>query len=606
MVPIFKFLIPIVSLGAFLYILGTMPMTWDVPGLLLVWIAYSSFKHGTTLACKSQEPDPNSLPKDTAFAPEEMPFVEAFVGKLFPLALPDEPKELHVYLKYQVPFEPAPQYAKIIGHHYIPNSLPQRIAAISVGLRDQFLADLNFPGSYDTLSPAHLSRLVAANIKTSAEIWNIKNYTFELRPQENKAHFDIPYAIRNQHVYIPGKTRHGKSTLFLHIALRDIVNGHGLCVLDPKGDLVKKLVHLIPAARKDDCIYLDLTNPVPIDLFGYANDEEKEALVGEIKYLVMKDMSSEHAPLMNAILDSLVYTLLNYNENVPPDERATFLDIHDFLQDSARRDHIKGKLTDARLKARWEHLPTEKERAPIVSRMTPFVNSTPLRKIFGCPNPPLKLSEVMDTKKILLVDLGGITEPKKIFGALLIAKIKQAAQRRANTPESERVPFFLFADEFQFFQTSDFDDMLSFAGGYGLRLTLGNQFTGQLDSNIRRSIFGNVGTFITFCLSGEDAHYFKNLIAPLTVQQLETLSPHHAMFKVGAQPAIIKATPPPPPYSDASYAEYIKKRTVDKYSCNTPQVSHTEVNDHSNKPDEIAPDTNKPSVPSHQSKKGNT
>src|SRR5580704_544181 len=75
----------------------------------------------------------------------------------------------------------------------------------------------------------------------------------------------VPYAIRNQHVYVPGKTRNGKSTLFHEMALQDIQNGAGVCVIDPKGDLVNSLIHHIPESRKDDCVYLSIQEPVPID-----------------------------------------------------------------------------------------------------------------------------------------------------------------------------------------------------------------------------------------------------------------------------------------------------------------------------------------------------
>ena len=133
----------------------------------------------------------------------------------------------------------------------------------------------------------------------------------------------IPYAIRNQHVYVPGKTRHGKSTLFHSMALQDIQNGAGVCVIDPKGDLVNSLIHHIPESRKDDCVYLSTTEPVPIDFMDPRGD--KETLVGDIKYVITKGMSPEQAPLMDAILTDLCYTLLNANENpeMAANERAT-------------------------------------------------------------------------------------------------------------------------------------------------------------------------------------------------------------------------------------------------------------------------------------------
>ena len=140
----------------------------------------------------------------------------------------------------------------------------------------------------------------------------------------------IPYDVRNQHIYVPGKTRHGKSTLLHEMALQDIENGAGICVVDPKGDLADSLIRWIPGARKDDGIYLSTRSPVPIDFMDYANDDEKQTLVGELKHVITRGASVASAPLMDAILTDLLYTLFSANENrkMPIGERATFLDVH--------------------------------------------------------------------------------------------------------------------------------------------------------------------------------------------------------------------------------------------------------------------------------------
>ncbi len=119
----------------------------------------------------------------------------------------------------------------------------------------------------------------------------------------------IPYPVRNQHVYVPGKTRHGKSTLFHSMALQDIQNGAGVCVIDPKGDLVNSLIHHVPESRDNYCVYLSPQDPVPIDFMDYRNDDEKETLVGELKYVITRGMGAKEAPLMDAIMTDLLYTL---------------------------------------------------------------------------------------------------------------------------------------------------------------------------------------------------------------------------------------------------------------------------------------------------------
>jgi hypothetical protein len=397
----------------------------------------------------------------------------------------------------------------------------------------------------------------------------------------------IFYNVRNQHIYVPGKTRHGKSTLLHEMALQDIENDAGVCVIDPKGDLVNSLIHHVPEQRKDDCIFLSTRDPVPINFMDYKahSHDEKQTLVGELKYVITKGMAAEAAPLMDSILTDLLYTLFSANENpkMPPHEKATFLDVHRFLSDDARRAHILSYTTDVELRRRWnkDSFPNPKERAPTLTRMTPFLRNPSLRTLFDCPEPKLNIADVMDNRKILLVDLGGISEPTKILATLLIAKMRQAAFRRASVSESERIPFFLYVDEFEYFQTQDFDEMLSFAGGYGLRLTLANQFLGQLDVKLRQSILGNVGSFIIFCVSPEDSRFFKHIawtrgqLGEEVPFDLANLPKYRALYKIAGQDPNVKDTPAPPPYSEHSYADYIRKRTRETYgmAATSPQSS---------------------------------
>jgi ABC-type lipoprotein export system ATPase subunit len=58
---------------------------------------------------------------------------------------------------------------------------------------------------------------------------------------------EIPYSIRDRHVHVIGKTGVGKSTLLAWWAHNDILsNEGGVCVIDPKGDLVELILRYIP------------------------------------------------------------------------------------------------------------------------------------------------------------------------------------------------------------------------------------------------------------------------------------------------------------------------------------------------------------------------
>jgi hypothetical protein len=415
----------------------------------------------------------------------------------------------------------------------------------------------------------------------------------------------IPYEIRDQHVYIPGKTRHGKTTLLHRLIVGDIQNGAGVTVLDPKGDLVNSLLDYIPKHRKDDTIFIDLDTPVPLDIMGFTKGE-KSSMVGELKYIVEGNDST--LITADAILEDLFYSLLA----IP---NATFLDVYRFFRHKHRREEILIALKqgDPELWQRWqEDFPPPKEWRPITTRINKFWRSPSLRTILGTPNPRLNITYVMDNRKILLVDLGGAGEEKAIFGSLLVAKFQQAAYRRTKIDHHRRIPHFLYVDEFEHFQTSSFDKIFSVAGGLGLRLTVGNQFIGQLREDIRRSIFGNAGTFIVFKI-GEDTNLFRNVVYPYDHNELARLSKYQAMYKIGDHHPIFKWTHPQAAKPRVSYAAEIRSRTIARYgvpdtsaesgekrsvdnqSCDTGKDRHDLRDD-----DEIAPTGRPTDIPPHK------
>ncbi|MCL5671162.1 MAG: DUF87 domain-containing protein, partial [Acidobacteria bacterium] len=233
--------------------------------------------------------------------------------------------------------------------------------------------------------------------------------------QENALDDDPAFDMRTfdyeRHFYVVGGTGQGKSTLISHLALTLISQGKGCCVIDAKGDLVKAILYAMPTHRAQDVIYLDLKHPIPLNVFADETDDEPEALIGEIKYLITRGENIEHAPLMQAALDDLIHILMDFNAHVEPNQRATFLDLQFFLEDEGRRRHILNRIANQRLKKKWtDSLPNQRTVASIVARLTPITNSPSLSKVFGCPNPKLDIRDVMDNKKILLVDLGGISE----------------------------------------------------------------------------------------------------------------------------------------------------------------------------------------------------
>jgi hypothetical protein len=402
-------------------------------------------------------------------------------------------------------------------------------------------------------------------------------------PSEDEAEFHLPDQARTKHVYIAGKTQSGKSTLMLQMAAMQIGAGRGVGVIDPHGDLAHNLLAAIPDHRRDDTIYLDADNPVPIDFLSYEAENDREALVGDTIFLLQR--FAGWGPRMDAILRNLLYTLLEARE-------VSFLDIYHFLVNEKRRAEILKRVTDEDLLRYWrDSFPKPDAIEPILSRMTTFVRSPSLNTFMGTPNAQLNIYDIMQDGKVLIVNLvKSGRESGDLLGSLIVSKIEQAALRRHKLPKPERKPFYLYADEFQRFQTASFDHILSEAGKFGICLTMANQFVDQLDPKILSSIHGNVSTLMLFRLDERDARHFSQSIRIFDKAKL---------FKGGDRPKIMDdyysnmapnrlVNLPTGTYlyksaegnshflmfsdvdlPNAGNAEYVKKRTVEKYSCDT-------------------------------------
>jgi len=426
--------------------------------------------------------------------------------------------------------------------------------------------------------------------------------------------FAIPDPVRNRHVYIAGKTRHGKSTLIHACAFQDIAQGKGVAVLDPKGDLVEKLIQFIPESRVPDTIYLDGVTPIPVDFMSWETRAELSQLADDLMVTFKQVSQNAVGDRWQSILQWTVTTILEAKD-------CSFLDIYYFLVSETRRRSILSKITNQDILRYWSdqypHFPKD-SATPITTRMAKFLLTPSLKVMLGSPNAKLNISDVMEQKKVLLVNLAkGGKESGNLIGTLLVSKFQQAAMRRQSQKPKDRTPFYLYADEFQNFQTSAFDVILSEAGGFKLCLTLAHQYVDQLDPKIRASIFGNVSTLVLFRLGQQDAALFKAEIPSMKTEDVWKRSPRSGEMEwmkrpVPFEPSVLTSlprgralyraadgsarfinTPPPLESPGASYAEIIQKRTIAEYGVQTGSIEP------SLKDDEIKPSGRPRDIPSH-------
>ena len=324
--------------------------------------------------------------------------------------------------------------------------------------------------------------------------------------------FGIKTVDRRKHVYSIGKTGAGKTTLIANMAIDDIRKDRGIGIIDPHGDLSETILDFIPKRRMNDVVYLepfDTERPFALNVLEIRNQQHKDLVASGIVSIFYKLYKESWGPRLEYILRNVILTLLE----VPG---ATLVDVLSLLANRDYRDKVVRQLKDPVLKAFWEkefaRMP-DRLRAeaisPIQNKVGQFVSSKMIRNIIGRPKSSIDLEEIMNEGKILILNLsqGKLGEDNAaLLGAMIITQIQLAAMNRSFVKEEQRKDFFLYVDEFQNFATNSFIKILSEARKYRLSLTLANQYIEQLEEEVQRAIFGNVGTLISFVVGARDAY----------------------------------------------------------------------------------------------------
>jgi hypothetical protein len=357
--------------------------------------------------------------------------------------------------------------------------------------------------------------------------------------QNKQMVFGIKDHDRLQHIYCLGKTGSGKSTLLLNMAINDIQHGKGIGIIDPHGDLSNDILSYIPKERIKDVIYIDVTDRTHTIAFNplYNIPEDNRFLVADTIVSTFKKLWLDSwGPRLEHILRNTILTLLSY-------PHATLLDIQPILTEYHFRQLVLTYVTDTRLLTFWQKefeplSPQVKNEviSPILNKVGILSANTTIKHIIGTRISSFTISEVMDKKHILIVNLskGHLGEPGTAFlGSLLVTQFHAASLQRAKQPQSSRTPFYLYIDEMHSFITLSFTDILSESRKYGLSLFLTHQHTSQLSEEIRSAILGNAGTVITFRIGSEDAELFEKELYPIfTREDVITLPAYHIYLKL--------------------------------------------------------------------------
>lgn len=332
---------------------------------------------------------------------------------------------------------------------------------------------------------------------------------------------------RRRHVYIIGQTGVGKSVLQENMAYQDMMEGRGFAFIDPHGDLVESLMGKVPKERVEDIIYFnpaDMTNPIGMNMFEFETPDQKDFLIQEAINMLYSLYDPGHTGIVGPRLEHIFRNCALLLMSDP--EGGTFIDIPKCLIDP---EFVKSKLKyvkDPQVIDFWTKEFPASQRSNeageviswVVSKFGPFISNDAMRNIIGQTKSGFNLREIMDNRKILLVNLskGKMGElNSKLLGIIFVMKFQAAAMARANIEEDKRVDFSLYVDEFQNFATDSFESIMSEARKYRLSLIMGNQFMTQLTDKIREAIIGNVGTVISGRIGVTDAELMVKKFQPV-------------------------------------------------------------------------------------------
>lgn len=402
---------------------------------------------------------------------------------------------------------------------------------------------------------------------------------------------------RRRHTYILGRTGSGKSVLLANMAIQDIKNGEGLCVIDPHGDLIHDILLNVPKERAEDVILFepfDMERPLGLNMLEVDSEEQKDFAVQEMISIFYKLVTDPAmlGPMFEHNMRNAMLTLMADSEHP-----GTIADIPRIFTDTEFQRYKVSKVKDPVVKLFWE-----KEMAKtsdfhksemlgyLISKVGRFVENTMMRNIVGQPKSGFNFRKVMDEGKVLLVNLSkGRTGEinAKLLGLILVSKIQMAALSRADAPEEKRKDFYLYVDEFQNFITDAFSSILSEARKYKLNLIVAHQYLGQLETqagaqgagskDLRDAVFGNVGSMVVFRTGAEDSEVLGKEFSPTFNQfDLVNIDRYNAYVKLMVHGTASKpfnmATMPPLKTGSVELAESIKQLSRLKFGSSRNEV----------------------------------
>jgi hypothetical protein len=445
----------------------------------------------------------------------------------------------------------------------------------------------HFPGQSITVSP-QLRQSKAATAAAPLDLPQTGTLLGVNRFRNVETKVYLTKEDRLRHFYTVGQTGTGKSTILKNMIAQDILQGEGVCMIDPHGNDIIDILAMIPKERYEDVIYFDPSytpRPMGLNMLEYDRrfPEQKTFVVNELLSIFNKlfDMKVAGGPMFEQYFRNAVMLVIE-----DPDSGSTLLDVSRVLANKPFREMKLANCKNPIVVQFWREVADKAGGEAALANIVPYITSKfdvflsndIMRPIIAQEKSTFNFREIMDSKKILLVNLskgrlGDINA--NLIGLILVGKILMAALSRADSVGKDMPPFYLYIDEFQNITTDSIAQILSEARKYKLSLNVAHQYIAQLQQNIRDAVFGNVGSLGVFRVGADDAEYLEKQFAPVfTARDIINIENRNAYLKIlvngkPVKPFNIETLPPPAgktthleALKELSYLKFGKDRAI--------------------------------------------
>ena len=342
---------------------------------------------------------------------------------------------------------------------------------------------------------------------------------------------------RTRHCHIIGASGTGKSTLLFNLIRNDLETGEGIAVLDPHGDLIDRILGIIPESRIKDVVLVDPSDEqfsVGFNILSAHSDLEKNLLASDL-VSVFQRLSTSWGDQMNSVLKNAILAFLE------SDRRGMLADLQQFLIETPFRNEFLKSVRDTYVVNYWQKsfplLSGTKSIGSILTRLDTFLAQKPIRYMVSQPENRLDFAHIMDSSKIFLAKLPeGLLgrENSCLLGTLLVSKFQQTAMSRQAQQIMERRDFWLYIDEFANFITPTMAEILSGARKYRIGLTLAHHELHQLQRNpeVASAVMSHPYTRIVFRVGDDDAKKLAEGFSYFEANDLRNLEAGQAVARV--------------------------------------------------------------------------